>query len=183
METNPGFSITLPLLTKAMQAVVYGDIFMRVLYATRPYEQFREAQMRSMKNGRNAVSPPVQALCSYDGVWPEHQGNHPRFDRLERRDIKAKKVTGGIVGEILVKFSPGNNHIVELLEAEGAEAVMPDLMDFLLTASTTTISRQSIWARRSPSPGCAMRNCPFGILPPDGQKELAATFCTSRSHQ
>ncbi|MFQ7582564.1 MAG: hypothetical protein ACLRMB_13055, partial [Pilosibacter sp.] len=39
METNPGFAITLPLLTKAMQAVVYGDIFMRVLYATRPYEK------------------------------------------------------------------------------------------------------------------------------------------------
>lgn len=38
METNPGFSITLPMMTKAMQAVVYGDIFMRVLYATRPYE-------------------------------------------------------------------------------------------------------------------------------------------------
>ena len=38
METNPGFKITLPLLTKAMQAVVYGDLFMRVLYATRPYE-------------------------------------------------------------------------------------------------------------------------------------------------
>ena len=26
------------MMTKAMQAVVYGDIFMRVLYATRPYE-------------------------------------------------------------------------------------------------------------------------------------------------
>ena len=39
----------------------------------------------------------------------------------------------GIVGEILVKFLPAaNNHLVELLEAEGAEAVMPDLMDFLL---------------------------------------------------
>ena len=38
METNPGFKITLPLITKAMQAVVYGDLFMRVLYATRPYE-------------------------------------------------------------------------------------------------------------------------------------------------
>ena len=37
------------------------------------------------------------------------------------------------MGEILVKFSPtANNHIVELLESEGAEAVMPDLMDFLL---------------------------------------------------
>ena len=32
-----------------------------------------------------------------------------------------------------MKFSPlANNHIVELLEREGAEAVMPDLLDFLL---------------------------------------------------
>ena len=39
----------------------------------------------------------------------------------------------GIVGEILVKFMPAaNNHLVELLEAEGAQAVVPDLMDFLL---------------------------------------------------
>ena len=53
------------------------------------------------------------------------------FDQLPRLEIKKPKV--GIVGEILVKFSPlANNHIVELLEAEGAEAVMPDLMDFLL---------------------------------------------------
>ena len=53
------------------------------------------------------------------------------FDNLERLDIKKPKV--GIVGEILVKFSPlANNHVVELLESEGAEAVMPDLLDFLL---------------------------------------------------
>ena len=53
------------------------------------------------------------------------------FDNLERLDVKKPRV--GIVGEILVKFSPlANNHIVELLESEGAEAVMPDLMDFLL---------------------------------------------------
>ena len=53
------------------------------------------------------------------------------FDNLPRLDVKKPKV--GIVGEILVKFSPlANNHIVELLESEGAEAVMPDLMDFLL---------------------------------------------------
>ena len=44
-----------------------------------------------------------------------------------------KKPKVGIVGEILVKFLPAaNNHLVELLEAEGAEAVMPDLLDFLL---------------------------------------------------
>ena len=53
------------------------------------------------------------------------------FDNLERTNVHKPKV--GIIGEILVKFSPtANNHIVELLESEGAEAVMPDLMDFLL---------------------------------------------------
>ena len=35
------------------------------------------------------------------------------------------------MGEILVKYMPlANNHLVELLEAKGAEAVVPDLLDF-----------------------------------------------------
>ena len=42
------------------------------------------------------------------------------FDELPRRNVQKPRV--GIVGEILVKFSPlANNHVVELLEAEGAE--------------------------------------------------------------
>ena len=53
------------------------------------------------------------------------------FDRIEITDEKKPKV--GVVGEILVKFSPtANNHVVDLLESEGAEAVVPDLMDFML---------------------------------------------------
>ena len=39
----------------------------------------------------------------------------------------------GIVGEILVKYAPAaNNHLVDLLEAEGAEAVVPDFVDFFM---------------------------------------------------
>ena len=35
------------------------------------------------------------------------------------------------MGEILVKYMPlANNHLVDLLEKEGAEAVVPDLLDF-----------------------------------------------------
>ena len=53
------------------------------------------------------------------------------FDRIELLPIQKPRV--GIVGEILVKFLPqANNHLVDLLEAEGAEAVVPDLLDFLL---------------------------------------------------
>jgi predicted nucleotide-binding protein (sugar kinase/HSP70/actin superfamily) len=43
-----------------------------------------------------------------------------------------KKPRVGIVGEILVKYMPlANNRLVEVLEREGAEAVVPDLMDFV----------------------------------------------------
>ena len=132
METNPGFTFTVPLLTKAMQAVVYGDIFMRVLYATRPYE--------AVPGSANALHARwkercIQSLSKRSAGMMEFgrniKGIIRDFDALKRVNVKKPKV--GIVGEILVKFSPlANNHIVELLEAEGAEAVMPDLMDFLL---------------------------------------------------
>lgn len=52
------------------------------------------------------------------------------FDTIPVLDIRKPRV--GVVGEILVKFSPAaNNRLVELLEQEGAEAVVPDLMDFM----------------------------------------------------
>ncbi len=47
----------------------------------------------------------------------------------------------GLVGEILVKFHPdANNSVVDVVEKEGAEAVMPDLIDFFCTAHTTQTS-------------------------------------------
>ena len=117
METNPGFKITLPLLTKAMQAVVYGDLFMRVLYATRPYE--------AKAGSANALHEKWKAICikslqkhslSMAEFNRNIRGIIHDFDELPRRDVQKPWV--GIVGEIL--------------EAEGAEAVMPDLPDFLL---------------------------------------------------
>ncbi|GLC82623.1 acyl-CoA dehydratase activase-related protein [Lacrimispora brassicae] len=132
METNSGFTITLPLLTKAMEAVVYGDVFMRVLYATRPYEK--------VPGSANSLHEKWKERCieSLSRKSPDMitfsrnlKGIIRDFDNLPRNSVQKPKV--GIVGEILVKFSPlANNHIVELLESEGAEAVMPDLMDFLL---------------------------------------------------
>ncbi|MEG0962618.1 MAG: acyl-CoA dehydratase activase-related protein, partial [Lachnospiraceae bacterium] len=38
LEENPGFKLTLPLLQHGLYALVFGDIFMRCLYRTRPYE-------------------------------------------------------------------------------------------------------------------------------------------------
>ena len=133
METNEGFRYTLTMLEKALQAVVYGDIFMRVVYATRPYE--REP------GSANALHEKWKARCIEALKKPS--ANMVRFQKNIRgiiRDFDAlplyedvKKPKVGVVGEILVKFCPvANNYIVDLLEREGAEAVVPDLLDFLL---------------------------------------------------
>jgi predicted nucleotide-binding protein (sugar kinase/HSP70/actin superfamily) len=46
---------------------------------------------------------------------------------------EGRKPRVGVVGEILVKFHPeANNNLVEHIEAEGGEAVVPDLLDFFL---------------------------------------------------
>lgn len=132
IEKNPGFSLQPGMVAKALQGVVYGDIFMRVLYATRPYE--------AVPGSANALHEKWKKICQQSTGkraidWPQFKRNirgiiHD-FDNLPLLDIKKPKV--GVVGEILVKFLPAaNNHIIELLEREGAEAVMPDLLDFLL---------------------------------------------------
>lgn len=130
IEKNPGFKITPTLLKRSMQALVYGDLFMRVLYRMRPYEQ--------VKGSANELHRKWVEICKRDVV----KGNTATFkknikniihdfDNLPITDEKKPRV--GIVGEILVKFLPSaNNHLVDLLEQEGAEAVMPDLMDFFM---------------------------------------------------
>ena len=131
IEKNPGLHYTLPLLKAAMQSLVYGDVFMRVLYATRPYEL--------VPGSANALHEKWQKICidSMNGKNKYKFNDNIKgiihdFDNLPL-DETIKKPRVGIVGEILVKFSPSaNNHLVDLLEAEGAEAVMPDLIDFFL---------------------------------------------------
>ncbi len=132
IETNPGFHINLDLLIHAAYGVTFGDIFMRCLYRTRPYEanpgsadalheKWKKACTEFL-TGKHLNFFKFQKMCR---LIVED------FDKLPLLDIKKPKV--GIVGEILVKFAPAaNNYLVELLESEGAEAVCPDLLDFLL---------------------------------------------------
>ncbi|MBR6326369.1 MAG: 2-hydroxyacyl-CoA dehydratase [Lachnospiraceae bacterium] len=133
IEVNPGFDINLDMLLRAAVGLEFGDIFMKCVYRMRPYELEPGAT--------EAVHAKWLKKCQ-DFCCAKHI-NLARFGSMCRqmiRDFDAipidetlKKPRVGIVGEILVKFSPaGNNHLVELLEHEGAEAVSPDLMDFLL---------------------------------------------------
>ena len=132
LESNSGFKYDLPMLKKAMMAIEYGDVFMNVVYRTRPYEK--------EKGSVNALHEHWKEICikqlTSDKVRMKDFNKNLRdivhdFDNIELLDIKKPRV--GVVGEILVKFLPAaNNYLVDLLEAEGAEAVVPDLMGFLL---------------------------------------------------
>ena len=130
VETNPGFKISPAMINRALQALVYGDIFMKVVYKTRPYEK--------VPGSVNALHEKWKQKCANDVqkgnllTFKKNVLNIIKdFDTIPLTDEVKPKV--GIVGEILVKFLPAaNNHIVELLESEGAEAVCPDLIDFLM---------------------------------------------------
>ncbi len=130
IEKNPGMKYPLGMLHRAMMALVYGDLLMRVLYRVRPYEKVQGAA--------NALHLAWEKRCIENiqtGNIFTFRKNIKRivqdFENFEINDITKPKV--GIVGEILVKFHPtANNNIVEVLEKEGVEAVMPDLLGMLL---------------------------------------------------
>lgn len=133
LESNPGFKLSLSLIKRGLYALIFGDIFLRCLYRVRPYE--------AVPGSANAMhekwKQKVLAFITGPGI-PSHRAYKRMcrdiikdFDNLPMLDIKKPRV--GVVGEILVKFSPiANNYVVDLLEAEGAEAVVPDLTDFFL---------------------------------------------------
>lgn len=130
MEKNPGFKITFSLINKAIIALLYGDLFIRVLYKVRPYEKIPGSANILYEKWIEKCKENVR-----DGNLNQFKKNIysivEDFDTLEINNINKPKV--GIVGEILVKFHPtANNNIVDIIENEGAEAVVPDLIDFFL---------------------------------------------------
>ncbi len=132
LENNSGWTLSPKMLIRALQAVVYGDLFMRVVYRMRPYEITPGSADALHKQWEDRCIQSLRGDASFREFQRNVRGIIRDFDALPiHEDMKKPRV--GIVGEILVKFHPeANNNLVQLLEQEGAEAVMPDLMDFLL---------------------------------------------------
>ncbi|MBE6931130.1 MAG: 2-hydroxyglutaryl-CoA dehydratase, partial [Ruminococcaceae bacterium] len=163
MEKNEGLRISPQMLFDAVRALVYGDLFMRCLYHVRPYEK--------VPGSANALHEKWKAICIESLTNPRSgwtyaavcRGIVEAFDNFPI-DETIKKPRVGVVGEILVKYMPlANNHIVELLEREGAEAVVPDMLDFFnfhiygrqykheflgTSTSSSLVSKGVIWLLR-----------------------------------
>ena len=131
-EDNPGFKITPQMLMQAVYALQYGDLLMMTLYRTRPYEvepgsanrlfdhwmEVCKGQLRRGLKGAEFKKTVRQIVEDFDTLPLQGEGTKPRV---------------GVVGEILVKFHPtANNQIVDVIEREGCEAVVPGLIEFFL---------------------------------------------------
>ena len=128
-EKQEGFQITPRLLVKLVYAVVFGDIMMKCLYRMRPYEQTKGSADKLYRRWNAYCKRFLSTSVSFRKYSQICRSIIHDFDRLPITDEVKPRV--GIVGEILVKFSPtANNHLAELLEKEGAEPVVPDLLDF-----------------------------------------------------
>ena len=143
LEENPGFKITPTLALKVVQGVVIGDTLNTCLLRVRPYEAEEGAANRLV--GRwNAIIGEFFERKGRCPTWGGRLGYRRllremvrEFAALPRRDIP-RKPRVGVVGEILVKFQPdANNHVVDQIEAEGCEAVVPGMLAFFINGPAT----------------------------------------------
>ena len=139
MEKSDGFKITLPLVVKMLRCVVYGDLLQKMLLKNRAYEvkkgetqkvydKWLEKCKNIVKNGNNKEFKEsiYQMVDDFENI---------------QLNKKIEKPKVGIVGEILIKYHPfGNNYIIDVLEQEGAEVVMPDFMGFVKYMGTSAVT-------------------------------------------
>ncbi|KFI84539.1 activator of 2-hydroxyglutaryl-CoA dehydratase [Bifidobacterium reuteri DSM 23975] len=146
LEDNPGFKATVPMLHRAVKALILGDLLMKCLYRVRPYEvekgsadklyeQWDVIVRETLEHhgySKTAAKTPwlKKGWLPYGTLAKEIVKS---FDALPLKNIP-RKVRVGVVGEILVKYQPdANNHVVDVIESQDCEAVVPGIMEFMTT--------------------------------------------------
>ena len=133
LEKHPGFQLNLHLVRRMMYGVLYGDLLMTLVNQTKPYEmEPGSAQALADKwTEQLAWEMTEGGKANYRQVKANYKKILDDFAALPVK--RSDKVLVGIVGEIYVKYSPlGNNNLEQFLVNEGAEVVIPGLLDFCL---------------------------------------------------
>lgn len=128
-EKQEGFKLTPKLIHKTLMAVSYGDILMKLLYHIRPYETVHGITQKVFDKWYDIVRANIK-----NGKLLQFRNNLNNIvdDFSSIRITGEQKVRVGVVGEILVKFSPfANNYLVNFIESEGGEARTSSLMNFI----------------------------------------------------
>ena len=130
IETHPGFKLSIPFIHRLFYAIMYGDMLLSLVNQCKPYELVAgETERLADEYTVKLVELMESEGVSFKNVKKNCRQMLKDFAAIER--VKVPKVKVGVVGEIYVKFSPlGNNNLEQFLIDEGAEVVVPGLMDF-----------------------------------------------------
>ena len=147
LEEHPGFKITLPLWHRMFYAVIYGDLLLSLVNQVKPYEiNSGESEALAERYCREIADEMNSDGISFKKVKRRTAEILKSFSKIPTN--KNEKVKVGVVGEIYVKFSPfGNNNLVDFLVSEGAEAVLPGLLDFCLYCVINNIADAKLYGR------------------------------------
>jgi predicted nucleotide-binding protein (sugar kinase/HSP70/actin superfamily) len=126
------FPITPQLIKKAVMAMIYGDLLMKLLFQVRPYERLPGSADSLLQSWLGICRKSVRC----DGREPFRRNLIAIARDFDRLEVKPeKRIQVGLVGEIMVKYHPAaNNHMAEFLERTNAEMVVPNLTTFFFIA-------------------------------------------------
>jgi len=139
MEKSNGFKLTPKLIENLLKAIIYGDLMQKMLYKNRAYEKNKGETTELYDLWMNRIKDLIK-----NGTYKQFKQSMydivRDFEKIEWiPGLEKPKV--GVVGEILIKYHPfGNNFVIEKLEEEGAEVVMPDFMGFVYFMVTHKIT-------------------------------------------
>ncbi|MBE6894778.1 MAG: 2-hydroxyglutaryl-CoA dehydratase [Ruminococcaceae bacterium] len=147
MENHPGFKLTPKILYSMIYAVCYGDLIMSLVNQVRPYEinagdAEKLADRWTAALGGELASEKIR----YRKIKENYKKIIADFAKIPMVRTDRPKV--GIVGEIFVKYSPlANNDLERFLIKEGAEVVVPGLIDFCLYAIYNSIMDYKLYGK------------------------------------
>ncbi len=150
-EKESAFKFTFPMIHRILYAVCYGDLLMNLVNQTKPYEVYKgDSEALADKWTSRLTKETTEGRVSRRKAKKNYALMIEDFAKIKRTDEKKVKV--GIVGEIFVKFSPlGNNNLEEFLVSEGAEVVMPGLLDFILYTLYNSVEDYRLYRRNKKS--------------------------------
>ena len=133
IEKHPGWKLSVPILHRMLYGILYADLLMSLVNQCRSYEiNPGESQaLASRWTSYLAKEMYETKRLSYEKIKENYRKIIRDFKKIPCNRTQKPRV--GIVGEIFVKYSPlGNNHLEDFLVKEGAEVVVPGLLDFCL---------------------------------------------------
>ena len=149
VEKHPGFTLSPSQLYHLLYAVVYGDLLMTLVNQCRTYELEKGAAQRLADSWTEKLGKELGAGTKVNTkqVRANYRAIVRDFAAIPCRD-KRDAIKVGVVGEIFVKYSLlGNNNLEEFLVGEGAEVVVPGLIDFCLYSINDNIMDYRLYGR------------------------------------